>query len=75
MIYDTTAIESIINKYPTHKDFCKAAGITQTALCKALKRGKFTTDQIHAILNNLNVADEDIRSYFFTSKGAKREQI
>lgn len=76
MRYDTTAVDKLISaNFPTRKEFCKASGIAESALSRAFKRGKFSTDQINAICETLDIPlDTKMRSLFFTPADAKREQ-
>lgn len=75
MRYNTKLLDELISrKYATRKIFCKAAGLTESAVSRAFKRGKFTTDQIKASCKALDIPDDKIGLYFFTQTDAKREQ-
>ena len=74
MTYRTEALDLFIkSKYGTRRNFAVASGIDETALSKAFKRGKFTTDQIAQISKALKLSPDEVMVYFFTPTGDKRQ--
>ncbi len=70
MPYDYSLLDGrIVQMFGTQRNFAKAMGLSERSL--SLKRNgirPWTQPQIDKACNILNIADNEIHSYFFTSK-------
>ena len=70
--YDMTLLtKRIEEKFPSNQAFADAAKLNRSTVSRLLQRGDWRASQMFPAAEVLGIPDEQIRTFFYASSGAK----